>query len=127
MEKLNGSFFDEAVAQLASATEGREDKLPAAVGGLHVCPACQSRLVHPIWSDEASDGWWQLALRCPNCEWSGVGRFARRLLDELERELDRGDAELEDDLARLTHANMVDEIDRFTRALDADAIQPFDF
>jgi hypothetical protein len=41
--------------------------------------------------------------------------------------LDRGDAELETDLALLTHANMVDEIDRFARALDADAIQPIDF
>ena len=48
-------------------------------------------------------------------------------MNQLERELDRGDAELEADLAWLTYANMANEIDRFVRALDADAIQPFDF
>jgi hypothetical protein len=80
-----------------------------------------------LWWEEAGDDSWRVALRCPNCEWSGIGRFEHRLVDELERELDRGAGELESDLARLTHANMVQEIDRFARALDADAIQPFDF
>jgi hypothetical protein len=34
---------------------------------------------------------------------------------------------LESDLALLAHANMADYVDRFLRALDADAIQPMDF
>lgn len=80
-----------------------------------------------MWWADASDDSWQEVLRCPNCECSGIVRFEHRLVDQLERELDRGDAELEADLARLTRANMVDEIDRLARALAADAIQPFDF
>jgi hypothetical protein len=127
MEELNATPFDEAIAQLVRAIERREDRIPGAAGGLHICPACRSRLVHMTWWEEESDGSWRVTLRCPNCEWAAIGRFEHRLVDELERELDRGDAELEADLARLTHANMVDEIDRFVRALDADAIQPFDF
>ena len=83
--------------------------------------------MHPIWWEKADDDAWQVALRCPSCEWVVGGRFEQKLLDQLERELDRGDAELEADLALLTHANTVDQIDRFIRALDADAIQPFDF
>jgi hypothetical protein len=127
MEKLRATSFEEMVARLVSATEGREDRISTAADGLHICPACHSRLVQPIWWDEASDDSLRVALSCPNCEWSAVERFEHRLVDELELELDRGDAELEVDLALLTHANMVDEIDRFVRALDADAIQPFDF
>jgi hypothetical protein len=127
MERPNATSFEEAIAQLIGAAEGREDRTSGAVARLHICPACRSRLVHMTWWREESDGFWQVALRCPNCEWSGIGTFEHRVVDELERELDRGDAELEDDLARITHANMVDEIDRFVRALDADAVQPFDF
>jgi hypothetical protein len=127
MKQLTATSFEEMVAQLVPAIEARERGIAAAADGLHVCRACHSRLVHPTWWAEANDDSWQVALRCPNCEWSGLGRFEQRLVDQLERELDRGDAELAVDLARLTHANMVDEIDRFARALDADAIQPFDF
>jgi hypothetical protein len=127
MEQLRASSFEEAVAQLVPACERREDRIQAAAEGLHVCAACRSRLVYPMWCEEASDDSWRVALRCPNCGRFGIGRFEQSLVDELERELDRGDAELEADLARLTRANMVDEIDRFTRALAADAIQPFDF
>jgi hypothetical protein len=38
-----------------------------------------------------------------------------------------GVSRLESDLALLAHANMADYVDRFLRALDADAIQPMDF
>jgi hypothetical protein len=127
MHKLQTAAFEDVVAWLVLATEAREYRIPAAAEGLHVCSACGSRLVYPTWWEEAGDDPWQVRLRCPGCEWVGGGRFEPKLVDELERELDRGDAELEADLALLTRANMVDEIDRFVRALDADAIQPFDF
>jgi hypothetical protein len=123
MKKLKAASFEEAVAQLVTASGGSEGPIPAAAAGLHICHACHSRLVYPMCWEEASDDSWQMALRCPNCGWSDIGRFEQTLVNEL----DRGDAELEADLARLTRANMIDEIDRFTRALDADAIQPFDF
>ena len=38
-----------------------------------------------------------------------------------------GVSRLESDLAVLARANMADYVDRFVRALDADAIQPMDF
>jgi hypothetical protein len=66
-------------------------------------------------------------LRCPSCESVRADRFEDALLEDLEHELDRGQAELEHELARLARANMADDVDRFIRALDADAIQPFDF
>jgi len=127
MQKLKTAAFEEMVAQPVPATGAPEDRNPAAAAGLHVCGACASSLVHPTRWEEAGDDSWQLALRCPSREWSSVGRFEQKLMDQLERELDRGDAELETDLALLTHVNVVDEIDRFARALDADAIQPIDF
>jgi hypothetical protein len=127
MEKLTATSFEAMVARLVPASGRHGSQIPAAAEGLHICEACHSRLVYPIWWEEASDDSWRVALRCPNCEWSGIGQFEQRLVDGLERELDRGDAELEADLARLTHPNMVDEIDRFVRALDVDAVQPFDF
>ena len=127
MRKLAAAAFEKVVAQLLPAPDTREDRTAGAAEGLHVCGACGSRLVHPTRWKAVSDDSWQVALRCPNCEWTRVGRFEQTLVDDLERELDRGDAELESDLALLTNANMVDEIDRFVSALDADAIQPIDF
>ena len=54
--------------------------------------------------------------------------------DELAEQLIGGDAapvdgvsRLESDLARLAQANMADYVERFVRALNADAIQPMDF
>ena len=123
MHRFETPAFDEVVAQLVPPTDAREERSPAAAEGLHVCGACGSRLVHPTWGDEPGE----VALTCPNCEWSRVGHFEQRVVNQLERELKRGGAELETDLALLTRANMVDEIDRFVRALDADAILPIDF
>jgi hypothetical protein len=49
------------------------------------------------------------------------------MLDALDRELDRAEAEIEADLACLTHAQMADYVTRFVSALDAGAIEPDDF
>ena len=38
-----------------------------------------------------------------------------------------GVSRLESDLALLAHSNMLDYVERFERALEADAIQPMDF
>jgi hypothetical protein len=94
---------------------------------LHICPECESTLVQPIEWSEASDEQWELSLRCPNCEWTGEGVFDQDAVEELEEHLDEGLADLLGDLHRLTQANMADEIDRFTAALDADLILPEDF
>lgn len=95
--------------------------------GLHVCPECHSDLVQPVAWAETDEDHWELAISCPNCWWSGEGVFTRDQVDELEEELDRGLADMLRDLQRLTHANMSDQIERFTAALHADLILPEDF
>ena len=127
MPKLERTSFEEALAQLVAPPDAPDRPSPAPAEGLHVCEDCGSMLVHPVWCTDADDDSWQVALRCPSCEAFRVGRFGQAHIDELDRELDRGEAALQAALARLTHANMADIVDRFVRALAADAIQPSDF
>ncbi|MHB8658907.1 MAG: hypothetical protein ACYC91_13310 [Solirubrobacteraceae bacterium] len=96
---------------------------------LHVCPNCDSDLVQPTaWTEsDALQGRWELTLECPNCWWAHAGIFSRIEVERLEDRLDEGLADMLGDLRRLTQANMVDEIDRFLAALDADLILPEDF
>jgi hypothetical protein len=53
--------------------------------------------------------------------------FDQAAVERLDDELDRGSSALLGDLRRLTHANMSEEIEFFTRALEADLILPSDF
>jgi hypothetical protein len=94
---------------------------------LHVCPECQSELVQPVAWGETAGGFWELTLHCPNCEWLTEGVFNQDQVDEFEERLDEGLAEMLADLRRLTQANMAEEIDRFTVALQTDLILPEDF
>ncbi|MEI2702524.1 MAG: hypothetical protein V9E83_09005 [Baekduia sp.] len=94
---------------------------------LHVCGGCSSHLVYPTEWEEAGQTHWEVSLRCPNCEWHGSGIFAQEAVERFDDELDRGTEALARDLRRLAHANMQDEIERFTAALDGDHIVPDDF
>jgi hypothetical protein len=94
---------------------------------LHVCPDCAKRLVYPVQWEEASPTHWEVQLRCPNCEWSTVGMYDQATVDRFDEELDHGTEALVRDLKRLTRANMEEETERFTSALDSDAIWPMDF
>jgi len=97
------------------------------VQDLHVCGSCHSNLVYPTEWEEAGATHWEVTLRCPNCEWAGTGIFEQELVERFDEELDRGTEALVRDLKRLSHANMEDEIERFTAALNADHIVPEDF
>ena len=97
------------------------------VQDLHVCPGCDSDLVYPTEWEEAGPEHWEVALRCPNCEWQGAGIFHQELVERFDEELDRGTEALVRDLRRLMHANMEDEIERFVAALGDDHILPMDF
>ncbi|MGH2925190.1 MAG: hypothetical protein ACRDK1_04375, partial [Solirubrobacterales bacterium] len=67
------------------------------------------------------------ALRCPECEWNGGGRYTQEVVDRLDEALDRGTESVLDDLTVLTRANMEDQIERFAAALASGHILPEDF
>ena len=101
--------------------------LDATVVDLHICPLCEHGLVYPTDWEEASPTQWEVALRCPNCEWTDVGIFEQAVVDRFDEQLDLGTEALVEDLNRLVQVNMEDEIDRFSRALASDSIWPMDF
>jgi hypothetical protein len=94
---------------------------------LHVCPLCAGGLVHPLDWCEQSPGRWHIAMRCPDCGLLREGVFGQAIVERLDDELDRATGALLSDLKQLTHANMTEEIELFSRALDLDLIGPSDF
>ena len=114
---LEPSIFE---TRLATTTRRRSDDL-------HVCPSCNSELVYPTDWAPASNRRWQVALRCPECEWNGGGSYSQEVVDRLDEELERGTQSVLDDLNTLVRANMEDQISRFVSALSADHILPEDF
>ncbi len=94
---------------------------------LHVCTSCNSELVYPEDWEEVGTTHWQVALRCPNCEWTGCDVFDQTVVERFDEELDRATEAIVGDLRRLMAANMEGEIERFARALEADALLPEDF
>jgi hypothetical protein len=100
---------------------------PPRLDDLHVCPECDRDLVYPVDWEEASMTHWEVALRCPNCEWTEVGTYDQATVDRFDEQLDLGTEALVRDLRRLVQANMEDEADRFAAALEANAILPEDF
>jgi hypothetical protein len=94
---------------------------------LHVCFHCAGELAYPLdWCEEGPSHW-RIILRCPECESRREGVFEQRLVERLDDELDRAASLLLGDLKRMTHANMSEEAEFFTRALAADLIVPSDF
>ena len=116
-------YFEDQQAAGANAAVSHDET----VADLHVCGSCASTLVYPTEWEEAGATHWEVTLRCPNCEWAGTGIFEQDLVERFDEELDRGTEALVRDLKRLSHANMEDEIERFTTALTEDHIVPEDF
>ena len=100
---------------------------PRQVDDLHICPECDRDLVYPVDWEEASMTHWEVALRCPNCEWTEVGTYDQATVDRFDEQLDFGTEALVRDLRRLVQANMEEEAARFAAALEANAILPEDF
>jgi hypothetical protein len=125
-------YFEDQQAAGAASVAASPAPAPApahdeSIQDLHVCGGCHSNLVYPTEWDEAGATHWEVTLRCPNCEWAGTGIFEQELVERFDEELDRGTEALVRDLKRLAHANMEDEIERFTTALAEDHIVPEDF
>jgi hypothetical protein len=94
---------------------------------LHLCENCGSDLVHPIDWAPAAPRQWEVQLRCPDCEWRGEGVYNQDTVDRFDEILDVGCQAILDDLTKLTHANMSEDIDRFVAALEKDLVLPEDF
>jgi hypothetical protein len=95
--------------------------------GLHICPACGSDLVQPLDVAQLPPGSWCVELLCPNCWWNHHGVHDQAEVDRFDEELARGEAAILATIDELAESSMQDEIDRFARALAADAILPIDF
>jgi hypothetical protein len=93
----------------------------------HFCGDCESTLVYPVAWNAAGSERWSVELRCPNCERTESALLDLEVAEHFDEELERGAETLISDLARLTESNMRDLLDRFTAALEADAIVPSDF
>jgi DNA-directed RNA polymerase subunit M/transcription elongation factor TFIIS len=107
-------------------TQDKQQK-PKGQQELHICPECDRDRVYPVEWEEVSATEWEVLLRCPECEWTKVGVFDQATVDRFDEKLDKFTDELIDVLQELWRANTADEIGRFVRALDADAILPSDF
>ncbi|HZO35548.1 MAG TPA: hypothetical protein VFB41_01600 [Solirubrobacteraceae bacterium] len=98
------------------------------LGGLHVCPSCQGSFVVP--GDEydvVAERLCRLNLYCVACGWEKTAIYSDAELEALDRELDRGYADMLWALEVLWIGNEEAAIDRFAAALSAGAILPEDF
>ena len=95
------------------------------------CKACSSQLVYPTeWEEVGDDGvnnGWEILLRCPNCEECTSSTYSQEQVELFDEALDRGTELLVRSLTHITYENMYDEIQRFTHALEKNAILPEDF
>ena len=123
--------YFESLAQEMPPAEPVRESAPQALPGtdvdLHVCPDCTSDLVYPVAWEEADESHWSISLRCPNCEWDQDGVYPQDRCDRFDDELERGTDALTRDYKRLMTANLAEEIERFARALEVDAVLPEDF
>ena len=94
---------------------------------LCICEQCGRDLVEPVNWASAGPERWRVALSCPNCDYWTEDVFSQECVDRFDERLDDGMALLLDDLKRLQHANMTDDVERFIGALRAGAILPEDF
>ena len=122
-------YFEEPPAQADGAAAGQPAGPPAVDDqrDLHVCPSCSSELVYPTEWEEAGPEHWCVNLRCPNCEWTRSGVFSQDVADRFDEALEAGSETLTRDYRRLVGANMAEDVARFVKALEADAILPMDF
>jgi len=121
-KRIEVVYFKDPVDQATSFREATEPEQD-----LSACAACSSELVYPVDWEEAETDTWRVQLRCPECESRREGVFTQDTVERFDEALDEGTDALTADYRRLSRANMVEEIARFTAALDAGAILPEDF
>ncbi len=96
--------------------------------GLHVCPSCSRPFVVPGDAFETiGERLCRIELFCVDCGWETTEIHSDAELEALDRELDRGYADLLWALEVLWIGNEEEAIERFASALALDAILPEDF
>ena len=91
------------------------------------CSACGSHFIYPVRWKETGAHRWTAALRCPECEWTGMRSLELGALESLADAVEAGTAALARDLRLLERANMAADVERFAGALRAGAVLPEDF
>lgn len=111
-----------------SGVESREaERTRPLLEGLHVCRACGSGLVEPVYRDPVGATRWALTLACPECDWWTSGVWSDDEVERLEIVLADATVSIVSDCASLALDRFVDEIERFVLALQADVITAADF
>ena len=70
---------------------------------------------------------WQLVVRCPDCRWRTSDVFEQPEVERYDDVLAADTDRLIEVLDRVTRENMTEQLERFRRALEHDAIEPMDF
>jgi DNA-directed RNA polymerase subunit RPC12/RpoP len=94
---------------------------------IELCMKCGGDRVHPTDWNEVEELRWQLALRCPDCEWRTLETYDAAEVERYDDVLNDATDRLIEELDRVTRENMSDTVDRFRSALENDGIMPFDF
>jgi hypothetical protein len=94
---------------------------------LHICFHCSGGFVYPLDWYEEGPCHWRIVLRCPECEARREGVFEQPMAERLDDELDRAAGSVVHDLADISRANMIEAVEFFIRALEADLVTPQDF
>ena len=94
---------------------------------IELCGKCGGDRVHPTDWNEVEELRWQLALRCPDCEWRTLETYDAAEVERYDDVLNDATDRLIEELDRVTRENMSDTVDRFRSALENDGIMPFDF
>jgi hypothetical protein len=99
---------------------------PAAVEAM-ACPVCESRLLQLADAEPHPPGGWNVVLECPECWTTGELRLDDGGMEAFDEHFDDGIRAMIDELRRLSTESMLEDVQRFVGALQADAILPEDF
>jgi hypothetical protein len=96
--------------------------------GLETCVACGRPFVVPVaLLDLVDEGLYLLALHCKNCDRLSTGVHEDAELEALEHANEAAEAEMHAALEIVSVARFIDDLDGFTRALEAGVVLPEDF
>jgi hypothetical protein len=98
------------------------------IAGLETCSACHRPFVVPIaLLDLVDEGLYLLALHCTNCDRLCVGVHEDAELEQLEHRDAVATSQIEAALDVIEVTRFIDDLDGFTRALEAGLVLPEDF